>query len=239
LRRFASLTGVSLIAAGLTALLFFAASARGASLPPLPLNGRGAVIQADGSGSGAETTTTIGGAGSGETTTTVGGTGSGATTTTTSASTTTTAAGVTTTTLASATTTTVAPCTTSPTLSVTIQSVRAGGSTGVNGACFARNVDITLTLFSDPVVLGTVRTDGIGSFSKVITIPSNTPVGNHTLTASGSGQAASITLVVSASGFGVTGLSWNLLILGLALIAAGVIVMAGHRIGEQDLIDFA
>jgi hypothetical protein len=107
----------------------------------------------------------------------------------------------------------------------------------VSGANWPSNTDISLALNSDPVNLGTVRSDGNGAFSIVVRIPSNTSAGNHTLSATGGGQTASLTLVVSA-GLGVTGLSWNLAILGVALLAAGIIVLAGERIGRQELIEF-
>ena len=94
-------------------------------------------------------------------------------------------------------------------------------------------------LTSDPVTLGRARTDFAGNFGATIAIPLNTAEGAHTLTATGGGQSASIPLIVSKSGtFAVTGLSWNLVILGLALFAAGVIVLAGDRIGKQELIEF-
>jgi hypothetical protein len=258
LRRFASLTGVSLIAGGAVALLLFANSAR-AQTNNLPVLGRsGLVTQQVGSGSG-ETTTTVPGSGSGATTTTVPGSGSGATTTTAAGATTTTAAagattttlasGATTTTLAGGTTTTTAftpsatqttTCPGSPQISVTLQSVAPGGSTSVTGTCFRRNLDGQLILTSDPVSLGTFRTDGNGNFFVTVAIPRNTAVGNHTLTARAGDQSAAITLIVSnVSGFGVTGMSWNLLILGLALVAAGIVVLAGDRIGKQELIEFA
>ncbi len=258
MRRFASLTGVSLIAGGAVALLLFASSAR-AQTSNLPLLGRsGLVTQQVGSGSG-ETTTTVPGSGSGATTT-VPGSGSGATTTTAAggATTTTAASGATTTTVAGgATTTTVVvggtttttfvpsatqgtTCTGSPQISVTLQSVAPGGETSVTGTCFRRNLDGQLILTSDPVSLGTFRTDGNGNFFVTVAIPRNTAVGTHTLTARGGDQSAAITLIVSnVSGFGVTGMSWNLLILGLALMAAGIVVLAGDRIGKQDLIEFA
>jgi hypothetical protein len=119
-----------------------------------------------------------------------------------------------------------------------VQAVTPGGSTLLNGACFARNADISLVLTSDPVNLGTARTDASGNFSFTVTIPTNTPPGNHTLTASGAGQSATLTILVSQP-LSTTGMRWNLAILGLAMVAAGIILMAGDRIGKQDLIDFA
>jgi 5'-nucleotidase len=116
--------------------------------------------------------------------------------------------------------------------------VRPGGSTVLNGSCYPRNADLNIVMTSDPVLLGTVKSDGNGAFSVTITIPANTSQGTHTITVSGAGASAALSLIVSGA-FGVTGLSWDMAILGLALIAAGIIVLAGDRIGKQDLIEFA
>ena len=264
MRRFASVAGISLIVGGSFALVAFAASAR--ALPvTLPLIGNGGVhTAADGSGSGTEsTTTTVGGSGSASsTTTTIGGTGSGSSTTTTVAggggtttTSTTLAGGGSGTTTSSSTTTTRpgsvppggtapgapgSPCPgAQPSIALTLQAVPPGGSTNVSGNCFNRNIDIGLTLFSDPVVLGIAHTDATGAFNFTVTIPGNTAPGTHTLAATGGGQSATIPLIVSSqTPFGVTGISWNMLVLGLALVAGGVIVLAGDRIGKQELVTF-
>jgi hypothetical protein len=88
------------------------------------------------------------------------------------------------------------------------------------------------------VLLGTTKTDSTGAFSFVVTIPRGTAAGTHTITVAGGGASASAPLVVT-NGLAVTGIAWNVGILGLALLAAGVIVLAGDRIGKQDLIDFS
>ena len=240
MRRIASLAGVSLIAGGITALVMFASAARGAPLD-LPLLGGGgddiALQQTGSNGSGTESTTTS---------TTTGGNGSGVTTSSTAptASTSSTApstASSTSTTRGAALPSTDGPtgttCSTPPRITATVQSIVRGGSTGIGGTCFARNTAISLTLFSDPVNLGTVTSDANGNFSVTVTVPRSVPVGAHTLTAAGAGQSASMTLLVSEA-LARTGMSWNLAILGLVLIAAGIIVMAGDRIGRQELIAF-
>lgn len=60
-----------------------------------------------------------------------------------------------------------------------------GQSVGVTGEGFRANSDVDLTLESDPVFLKTVQTDGTGSFSTTVTIPSNQPTGPHTVKATG------------------------------------------------------
>ena len=230
MRRFASLAGVSLIAGGLTALLLFASSAR--ATPKLDLGSvlpGNSISPAQDPGSGDSTTTSS----SSTTSTTTGGSGSGASTT--SSSTSSTSSTSSSSTSSSSTTSTTRG---GPTITTNVQSVQAGGTVQVTGARWPANTDVSLVLTSDPVNLGTVRSDANGAFSVVVTIPSNTTAGNHTLTASGGGQSVSMTLVVSGK-LVVTGISWNLAILGLALLAAGIIVLAGDRIGRQELIEFS
>jgi hypothetical protein len=55
----------------------------------------------------------------------------------------------------------------------------------VTGQGFAPGQDVTLTLMSDPVVLGTAVPNSAGDFSQVVTIPAGTPLGSHQLVATG------------------------------------------------------
>lgn len=228
MRRIASLAGVSLIAGGVTALVLFASAARGAPLAlPLvgPVGNQISIAENGSNGSGE-------GSGASTSSTTIGGNGSGASTSSTTSTTASTSSSTSTSSSSSSTTT---ACTAR--ISSTVQSVARGSSTSVGGACFPANTSIALTLFSDPISLGTAVTDSTGTFSVIVTIPTSVVAGTHTLTAAGGGQSASISLVVS-NVLVRTGMSWNLAILGLALIAAGIIVMSGDRIGRQQLIDF-
>ena len=226
-RRFVTLAGISFIAGGLAALFLFAASAR--AVPAVDLGsllGGGGTITPAQTGSGAETTTS----------TTTGGSGSGATTTSTTtggSTTTSTTTGGSTTSSSSTTSTTARVAT----ITTNVQSVQQGGTVQVNGVNWPASTEVGFTLNSDPVFLGSVRSDSAGGFSVVLRIPSTIPVGTHTLTASGGGKSASLTLLVSAP-LVVTGMSWNFAILGIALLAAGVIVLAGERIGRQELVEF-
>jgi hypothetical protein len=75
-----------------------------------------------------------------------------------------------------------------------------GGSLTVTGQHFASDELITLTLFSRGVTLGSTTTNGSGSFSTDISVPSDTAPGGHTIVANGAtGDSAStgITVVIS------------------------------------------
>lgn len=57
-----------------------------------------------------------------------------------------------------------------------------GASVVLTGAGYAPDVaELTIELHSDPVVLGTVATDAAGGFTTTVTIPTDIPVGAHSL----------------------------------------------------------
>src|ERR1039458_8399914 len=67
-----------------------------------------------------------------------------------------------------------------------------GGSLTVTGQHFASDESIPLTLFSRGVTVGSTTTNGSGSFSTDVTIPSDTAPGGHTIVANGAtGDSAS------------------------------------------------
>lgn len=117
---------------------------------------------------------------------------------------------------------------------------QAGGTVAVAGTNWLPESTVVLTFESDPVVVGTPETDGEGSFSTTVTIPSDAEAGQHTLTATGRDQngdpaQASCPLTVTAgAGPGgeipVTGtnISLGLIIMG-ALIAAGIGFLVASR----------
>ena len=61
-----------------------------------------------------------------------------------------------------------------------------GGCLTVKGREFASHESITLTFYSHGVFLGSTTTNGNGSFSKYVCIPSNAKLGEHTIVAKGS-----------------------------------------------------
>ncbi len=72
-----------------------------------------------------------------------------------------------------------------------------GGTLTVTGQNFVPDESITLTLFSDGVSLGSTASNGSGSFSTQVTIPTNTTPGGHTIVANGAtGDSASTGITV-------------------------------------------
>jgi LPXTG-motif cell wall-anchored protein len=123
-----------------------------------------------------------------------------------------------------------------------------GQTITIVGQTFAQGSSATVTLFSDPVVLGSATADASGIVALQATIPTNTPLGSHTLVVDGTAPdgtplslSASIT-VVPADGTGTpsggsgsssddlprTGddASLPLAKLGLALAAVGGLITA-------------
>lgn len=86
-------------------------------------------------------------------------------------------------------------------LSTTSTSATPGGSIPLTGSGFPANATVTLTLHSAPTSLGSVATDGNGSFSTTVTIPSSVAPGTHTIT------AASGSVTCSLGTFGLGGQS--------------------------------
>jgi len=80
-----------------------------------------------------------------------------------------------------------------PAVTVDPSTVEAGKTITVNGTGFAPESEVTLTLHSDPVEVGTATTDADGAFTAEVTVPADTEAGEHTVV------AESGTPVVSAS----------------------------------------
>jgi LPXTG-motif cell wall-anchored protein len=87
-----------------------------------------------------------------------------------------------------------------------------GQTISVEGRTFATGSTVTLTLFSDPVVLGSATADAAGVIATQVTIPTNTPLGSHTLTAEGTAPdgsplslSVSLTVVPAQAGGGTGG----------------------------------
>jgi hypothetical protein len=57
--------------------------------------------------------------------------------------------------------------------------VAAGADVTLTGTGYAPNADLDVELHSDPVWLTTVTTDGDGAFSAEVTVPQDTPEGDH------------------------------------------------------------
>jgi hypothetical protein len=104
------------------------------------------------------------------------------------------------------------------------------------GKGFAPFSTVTITIYSNPTVLGTAVTNSVGSFSQAITVPPSLAVGAHTAVAQGvspSGQPRSMALditVAPAGGLPVTGTNvLGLIMAGLgSMLTGGVLLLAGR-----------
>jgi hypothetical protein len=121
-----------------------------------------------------------------------------------------------------------------------------GQTISIEAKTFTAGTEVTITLNSDPVVLGapTANEGGVAGLSA--TIPSTVPLGSHTIVATGTGAdgapltlTASITVVADGAGSGSGGGSGSgslprtgddsslpLARIGLALAAAGGVITA-------------
>lgn len=79
------------------------------------------------------------------------------------------------------------PIPTSGSTSVSQATVEPGEPFTVSGSGWQPGSTVTLTLFSDPVRLGTATVDGSGSFSTQVSVPNSVTAGSHTLQVSGTG----------------------------------------------------
>ena len=100
-------------------------------------------------------------------------------------------------------TTTTAPPGTGPTANANPSQVVAGEQVTVFGANFPPNTPLDVTMFSDPVRLGSTVSDAAGGYSVTVTIPANTSPGAHDIVVTGGGARASTRITVLGKGAGV------------------------------------
>ncbi|MCA2214102.1 DUF7933 domain-containing protein [Jidongwangia harbinensis] len=107
------------------------------------------------------------------------------------------------------------------------------------GTGFAPFSTVLITIYSEPVLLGTAITDAAGDFRKLVTVPANLAAGAHTAVAQGvapdgTARAMALDITVQADGGGgglpVTGPGVaTLLLLGVgAVVSGGTLVLAGR-----------
>jgi LPXTG-motif cell wall-anchored protein len=115
-----------------------------------------------------------------------------------------------------------------------------GQTVTVTAQTFLAGAEVTVTLFSAPVQLASAQADGNGVVTVDVTIPANTPLGDHTIVASGQAVdgvlelTAAITVVPAGSGATGAGdlprtgddTSIPLAKLGIALAAVGGVITA-------------
>ena len=84
--------------------------------------------------------------------------------------------------------------------------VEPGQQVNVVGGGFAPDRDLRADLFSDPVFLGSTRSDAAGRFAITVTIPANVSPGPHRIVVSGPGRqggthrsVATVTVVVAVT----------------------------------------
>ena len=126
---------------------------------------------------------------------------------------------------------TTAPPVVAPTVTVTDadRTVAAGGTLPLAGSGFAANTTLTVTLYSTPVVLGTVVTNSDGAFATTFTVPKNIEAGVHrVVVTAANGVSVETTVTITAAGSAAalasTGVSNTVAWLGgaLALLIAGL-----------------
>ena len=84
-------------------------------------------------------------------------------------------------------------------LTVSDTSPSPGQTITIQGQTFAQGATATVVLNSDPVTLGSATATAAGQITLQATIPVNTPLGSHTLVASGpapNGQTLSLSLAI-------------------------------------------
>ena len=139
----------------------------------------------------------------------------------------------------------------SPGLSET--TVAPGGTITFSGGGFASDSDVKITLFSDPVDLGSTTADASGNFSVEVAIPDGTPAGEHHLEASGldpDGNPLVVSLSVTVTDSGTTPVAAvtpsgalpftgsdvaRTLSIGLAAVVVGGAAVWGARRGRRNV----
>jgi LPXTG-motif cell wall-anchored protein len=81
-------------------------------------------------------------------------------------------------------------------LTLSSDTVQAGGQVGVSGTGFGPNTTVQLTIQSDPVHLATVTTTTGGTFSANVTVPTSFS-GTHTIVAAGVDASASVRVLAA------------------------------------------
>ncbi|GAA3220292.1 hypothetical protein GCM10010532_049870 [Dactylosporangium siamense] len=118
-----------------------------------------------------------------------------------------------------------------------IKTAEPGQQIVVIGTGFAPHSTATITIYSDPVVLGTVVTDQDGNFTKAVTVPPSLVAGAHTLAAQGvdpdgnpHAMKLAVTVAAATSDLAVTGAPVaRLAVAGLAMLVAGLFALRAGR----------
>jgi len=117
--------------------------------------------------------------------------------------------------------------------------VKPGDQVTINANDFKPNSNVTATLYSTPKNLGTFNSGSNGSFNAVVTIPSGTALGAHTIVLSGAnnlGFPTEITLNVNVVGLPATGFSPEMLYCSASLICVGLVLSVLSRKKREPVI---
>jgi hypothetical protein len=124
-------------------------------------------------------------------------------------------------------------CTALSEATVSPPTVSAGGRLTVSGGpCFVPDHPVTAALYSDPVPLGSGRTDASGRYILSVRIPADTAPGQHRIAVSGPGLAggthsSAAAIIVTHDGASSDPDSDNRSGAALLLAALGVLLVAG------------
>jgi LPXTG-motif cell wall-anchored protein len=127
-------------------------------------------------------------------------------------------------------------------LTISPTSVKAGGSLTVDSSGWKASSSVTITLHSDPVVLGTVNSDASGAVHSTVTVPAGTAPGAHTIVATGSDAggtpqevSTNVTVTAASSGGGGGSLPRTgaavgaLALVGLGLFGGGALLSRARK----------
>ena len=112
------------------------------------------------------------------------------------------------------------------------QTITAGGQITVTAEGFAPGVPVRVQLESSPVTLAAVNATDDGLLSVLVTVPADTPAGEHHLTAEGTGEGGQTVLFRESITVAPATPLWILIVAAAALLAAGaaiVLHMNGRR----------
>lgn len=108
---------------------------------------------------------------------------------------------------------------TAPTATVSSSTVALGGTTTVTGSGFAPGEQVSVTLFSTPIGLGTATASSTGQVVHAVTIPVDLEVGDHRIELVGLTSGARVSIAIE--------------VLGATVAASGTLPATGRHTGQQ------
>lgn len=110
--------------------------------------------------------------------------------------------------------------------SLSVSSVAPDSTLTVNGLGYAPGEQVEVVLHSTPATLGTFAASASGAFAALVTIPADVAPGAHSIVSTGLTSArafaSAITIELAATGFNPVAP----LLIGLSLVAAGILLVA-------------